>query len=236
MTNPDPPDEKARLRPEELAAMIDHTVLKAATTAYDVDRLCAEAVEHRFASVCVNTAFAARARRALGASPVKVCTTVGFPLGAMAPAAKTAEARQALEDGAAEIDMVLFIGALKAGDATAVEDDIRGVVSACRGHGALCKVILETCYLSDGEKIHACEIGILAGADFVKTSTGFGSGGATAADVDLMCRVVRPHGLHVKASGGIRTLADAMSMIRAGATRLGTSSGVAIVRELKGEP
>lgn len=218
--------------PAVLAAMIDHTLLKPQATRAEVARLCDEALEHRFASVCVNPVFAADVARRLAGSPVKACTVVGFPLGASAPEAKADEARRAVDDGALEVDMVLFVGGLKAGEDSAVRDDIAGVVRACRQGGAACKVIFETCLLDDAEKTRACEFCIEARADFVKTSTGFSTGGATVEDVALMSRLVRPRGLGVKASGGVRTLADTLRMIAAGATRIGTSSGTAILREL----
>jgi len=207
-------------------------LLKPDGTRADVDRLCGEALEHGFAAVCVNPVFVAGVARRLAGSAVRACSVVGFPLGASAAAAKADEARRAVEEGAREIDMVIFVGGLKAGEDDAVRDDIAGVAGVCRAAGARCKVILETCLLTDAEKERACALCVAAGADFVKTSTGFSTGGATAEDVALMSRAVRAHGLGVKASGGIRTLADARRMLEAGATRLGTSSGVAIVREL----
>lgn len=214
--------------PADLAPLIDHTLLRADATSSDIDRLCEEAGQHRFASVCVNPSRVARAATNLVGSGVITCSVVGFPLGAHTPAVKTAEAAGAIGDGALEIDMVIDIGALKSGDQDLVEAGIAGVVAVCRGAGARCKVIIEAAALSDEEKVVACLLAGRAGADFVKTSTGFGPGGATAYDVALMRRVVGP-GLGVKASGGIRTRADAEALVAAGANRLGTSSGVAIV-------
>ena len=219
------------MTPAELAASIDHTLLRPQATLDDIARLCAEAFDHGFASVCVNPVYIRTVARRLEGSAVKACSVVGFPLGATIAAAKADEARRAVEAGAREIDMVIFVGGLKAGEDAAVRDDIAGVVAACRPGGARCKVILETCLLTDAEKDRACALCVEAGAHFVKTSTGFSTGGATVEDVARMSRAVRAHGLGVKASGGIRTLADALRMLGAGATRLGTSSGVAIVRE-----
>jgi deoxyribose-phosphate aldolase len=185
---------------------------------------------YNFASVCVNPSHVKLAAQLLKNSDVKVCTVIGFPLGATSTQAKVFETEQALNDGATEIDMVVNIGALKGGDDALVEQDIASVAQAAHQRGALCKVIIETALLSDEEKVRACELAKKAGADFVKTSTGFSSGGATIADVALMRRTVGP-GLGVKASGGIRNLADAQSMIAAGATRLGASAGVKIIKE-----
>ena len=210
-----------------LAGIIDHTLLKPAATADDIARLCAEARQYGFGAVCVNGAWAPACRELLAGSPVKVCCVVGFPLGAMATAAKAFEAAQVVRDGAAEIDMVLNLGALKAGDDAWVEADIRAVVAAAAGRPV--KVILETGLLTDAEKVRACQLAQRAGAAFVKTSTGFMSGSAaTEADIALMRRTVGPD-MGVKASGGVRSLADARAMVARGATRLGTSSGVAIV-------
>jgi deoxyribose-phosphate aldolase len=211
------------------AAYIDHTLLKADATLADIDRICAEALEHRFASVCVHGVHARRCAEILAGSGVAVCCVVGFPLGAMAPEVKAYEARRAIEDGACEIDMVMNVGALKSGDDDFVRRDIAGVADACHRLGAKLKVILETCLLTDQEKVRGCEAAKGAGADFVKTSTGFSSGGATAEDVALMRRTVGPT-LGVKASGGVRTASDLEEMVRAGATRVGASASVKIVR------
>lgn len=211
----------------ELAKLIDHTLLKPDATPEAIARLCREAVEHGFASVCVNPANVARAATHLRDTPVKVCTVIGFPLGATTPLVKAFEVRDAVANGADELDMVLNVGALKAGDHGLVARDIRSVVEAAGGR--LVKVILETGLLTDEEKVAACRLAVEAGASFVKTSTGFGPGGATVEDVRLMRATVGPD-LGVKASGGIRDRAAAERMVEAGATRLGTSSGVAIVR------
>jgi deoxyribose-phosphate aldolase len=219
--------------PLALAAMIDHTLLKPEATTAQIDQLCDEARSFGFASVCVNPTFVSHAAARLHGCGVEVCTVVGFPLGAHVSDIKAAEARRALDDGATELDMVLNVGALKNGEDSLVESDIRAVVDSAHTNGALCKVILETCLLTDEEKRRACAAAIRAGADFVKTSTGFSSGGATIADVALMHDAVHAAGVRVKASGGIRSLADMRSMIGAGATRIGASAGVAIMRELK---
>ena len=212
-----------------LAAAIDHTLLKADATEAQVRALCREAQQYGFAAVCVNPCHIPIVARTLqGAPGVKACSVVGFPLGANRSPVKTAETRQAVADGAQEIDMVMAVGALKEGRLDVVEEDIRGVVEAAGK--ALVKVIIETCCLTDAEKTAACQSAVRAGARFVKTSTGFGSGGATAADVRLMRSVVDKE-IGVKASGGIRTLEQAMQMLEAGATRLGTSSGVAIIAQ-----
>ncbi len=210
--------------------MIDHTLLKPDATQEDVRRICGEAKTYGFASVCVNSCYAALVREELRGSGVKTCCVVGFPLGAMSAAAKAFEAEQACADGAQEIDMVLNVGALKAGDDAYVLRDIGAVVAAACG--AIVKVILETCLLNDDEIVRACRLAVQAGASFVKTSTGFGSGGATVHDVALMRQTVGPE-IGVKASGGIRTRADAVNMIEAGASRIGTSAGAAICREEK---
>ncbi len=212
-----------------LAGFIDHTLLKPDAARADIDRLCAEAAEHGFATVCVNPCWVARCADALRGSAVGVCSVVGFPLGANTPSIKAAETRQALADGATEIDMVINVGALKSGDVEWVERDIAGVVAACRTAGAVSKVILEMAYLDESEKVTGCILAKAAGAGFVKTSTGFGPGGATVADVQLMRRVVGPE-MGVKAAGGVRDVTVAKAMIDAGATRVGASAGVAIVR------
>lgn len=213
--------------------MIDHTILKADATKSDIIEICREAKEHRFATVCVNAGWVPLAANELMGSGVGITTVVGFPLGATSTASKAYEAAQAIADGATEVDMVLNIGLLKSGDTEAVQRDIEGVAAACKGKAKL-KVILETGMLTDDEKVAACELCARAGADFVKTSTGFGKGGATAEDIALMRRTVGPD-MGVKASGGVRDLDTALQMLRAGATRIGASSSVAIVTGGKGE-
>lgn len=211
----------------ELAAIIDHTLLKPDATEEEIETLCAEARQYKFCSVCVNTSWVSRCRDLLRGSGVKVCCVVGFPLGAMDSRSKAFETREAIANGADEIDMVLNIGVLKSGDLASVEKDIRAVVQAARDK--VTKVILETGLISDEQKVAACQLAKKAGATFVKTSTGFAKGtGATVEDIALMRRTVGPR-MGVKASGGVRSLADARKMIEAGATRIGTSSGVAIV-------
>jgi deoxyribose-phosphate aldolase len=214
--------------PADLAGFIDHTLLKPDATAGDIDRMCGEAIEYGFASVCVNPTWARRVADALRGSDVVACCVVGFPLGATTAEIKAMEARRALRDGAREIDMVINVGALKSGDLDLVRRDIAGVAEACREAGALCKVILETALLSDEEKVIASRLAVEAKADFVKTSTGFGPGGATVYDVALMREAVGPK-IGVKASGGIRSAEDVKQMIAAGATRIGASAGVQIV-------
>jgi deoxyribose-phosphate aldolase len=211
---------------EDIAAIIDHTLLRPDATVEDLRKLCDEARRYGFASVCVNSGNVARCRSALSGSPVMVCAVVGFPLGAMASGSKAFEAREAVRNGAAEIDMVVNIGSLKAGDYAAVLEDIGRVVSAARP--AKVKVILETGMLADEEKVAGCILSKLAGAHFVKTSTGFGKGGATAEDIALMRRVVGGE-MGVKASGGIRSADDARRMMEAGANRIGASASVSIV-------
>ncbi|MEY8491854.1 deoxyribose-phosphate aldolase [Lachnospiraceae bacterium 29-91] len=208
--------------------LIDHTILAPQATKEDVERLCKEAMEYGFHSVCVNSSFVYYCARLLKDSGVAVCTVIGFPLGAMSTAGKAAEAEQAIRDGASELDMVIHIGMIKSGDWEYVKQDISSVVEAAKGR-AIVKVILETCLLTDDEKVKACRICEECGADFVKTSTGFSKGGATIEDVALMRRTVGS-GMGVKASGGIRSLEDAQAMVKAGAVRLGTSSGVAIMQ------
>jgi deoxyribose-phosphate aldolase len=216
-----------------VAAVIDHTLLKPEATASDIDRLCEEALLHCFASVCVNPFWVLRTSEILKGSPVKVCTVVGFPLGANATVIKKEEAREARAEGAEEIDMVLNVGALRGGNHDQVYQDILQVAQVARPHGGLLKVILETCLLTDDEKTAACRLAVEAGADFVKTSTGFSKSGATVADVRLMRSAVGP-AVGVKASGGIRDFAALQAMINAGANRIGTSSGVHILKELDG--
>jgi len=224
---------KPAVGPEEMAALIDHTLLKPEATRADIEKLCQEARETSFFSVCVNPAWVAHARALLHGSSVRVCCVVGFPLGAQSTEIKVLEARRALREGAREIDMVINIGALKSHDDELVWKDIRAVVEVCKEGRGLSKAILETALLSDEEKVRACQLAMRAGADFVKTSTGFSSGGATVADIALMARTVAPRRLGVKASGGVRSYADAIAMIEAGATRIGTSSGVKIVEEAR---
>lgn len=213
-----------------MAAWIDHTLLKPEATPEQVENLCAEARQYQFASVCINPVYVPQARRALTGSPVLVCTVVGFPLGATLTAAKGEETRLAVEAGANEIDMVIPVGLLKGGQYEAVTADVQHIVEISHAGGALVKVILEMALLTRYEKIIGCLICQAAGADFVKTSTGFGPGGATLEDVELMRRVVGPE-MGVKAAGGVRSLADARAMLQAGATRLGSSAGVKIVQE-----
>ena len=207
--------------------LFDHTILKQDALPQDVERICREAVEYGFASVCVNGCYTALAAQLLSGSDVKVCTVVGFPLGMCASRVKCFEARCAVEDGAREIDMVINVGALKAGQDDAVRQEIADVRAACQER-ALLKVIIETCLLTDEEKVRACRLAQSAGADFVKTSTGFSTGGAAAKDVELMRRTVGDS-MGVKASGGIRDAAAAERMVQAGANRLGTSATVTIV-------
>ncbi|WP_017728408.1 deoxyribose-phosphate aldolase [Halalkalibacterium ligniniphilum] len=219
---------------QTLAKMIDHTLLKADATKEQIEKLCSEAKEHEFASVCINPAWVKLAAELLKeAENVKVCTVIGFPLGATTPEVKAFETRDAIENGATEVDMVINIGALKDKDNELVERDIRAVVEAARGK-ALTKVIIETSLLTEEEKIRACELAVKAGADFVKTSTGFSTGGATVEDIALMRKVVGPE-LGVKASGGVRDLEGALAMVDAGATRIGASAGVSIVKGEKAD-
>jgi deoxyribose-phosphate aldolase len=220
---------------QQIIGMIDHTLLKADATEAQIIVLCEEAMAYGFASVCVNGSYVPLAARILAESDVKVCTVVGFPLGAMDAGAKAYEAETAIEQGADEIDMVLNIGALKSGDLRKLHHDIASVVIACHGYeDVICKVIQENVLLTDDEKLTASRIAKEAHADFVKTSTGFGGGGATLADVRLMREVVGAE-MGVKAAGGVRSLADAIAMVEAGATRLGASAGVAIAKEISGE-
>ena len=217
----------------DVAAMIDHTLLKPDASRTEVEKLCREAAEYHFASVCVNPTWVATCARLLQASPVKVCSVVGFPLGATTPDVKHYETRRALFDGAREIDMVINVGALKSGDLRVVERDIEAVTGPCRETGAISKVIIEAALLTDDEKVTACTLAKAAAADYVKTSTGFASGGATAADVALMRRAVGDE-MGVKAAGGVKDLDALKAMVAAGATRIGASAGVRIVQESKG--
>ncbi len=215
-----------------LALWIDHTLLKPDATAEQVKNLCAEAREHRFATVCINPAYVPLAAGLLRGTRVGVCSVISFPLGAHLPSLKATEARLVIEAGATEIDMVMNIGAMKGGAYELVYEDVKAVVDACQQRGVQLKVILETCYLNQREKIIGCLLSKQAGANFVKTSTGFGTGGATVEDVSLMRRVVGME-MGVKASGGIRTFKDALAMIGAGANRLGVSAGVSILQEAR---
>jgi deoxyribose-phosphate aldolase len=215
-----------------IAGLIDHTLLKPEATTAQIIQLCQEALQHDFASVCVNPAYVKLAAELLQNCNVKVCTVIGFPLGATTTEVKIFETEQVLRDGATEVDMVINIGALKGGDEELVEQDISGVTQTAHNGGALCKVIIETALLTDKEKVQACRLAQKTGADFVKTSTGFSSGGATVADVTLMRQTVGPT-LGVKASGGIRSLAEAKNMVAAGANRLGVSNGVKIIQEVQ---
>ena len=218
----------------DVAAMIDHTLLKPDATRQEIETLCREAAQYEFASVCVNATWVATCARLLQGSPVKVCSVVGFPLGATTADTKQFETRRAIFDGAREIDMVMNIGALKSGDLRLGERDIEAVTGPCRESGAISKVIIEAAVLSDDEKVAACMLAKVAGADFVKTSTGFGPGGATAHDVALMRRVVGET-MGVKAAGGVRDLEGVQAMVAAGATRVGASAGVRIAQESRGQ-
>ena len=220
--------------PVDLARYIDHTLLRPDATASEIDELCEEAREYNFASVCINPTWVRRAATVLRGTGVVTCTVIGFPLGATTTAIKAMEARRALREGAREVDMVLNIGALKSGDFELVREDIAQVSEAAHEVGGLCKVILETALLTDEEKVVASSLAKEAKADFVKTSTGFGSGGATVYDVALMRETVGPD-MGVKASGGVRTLEDVEDMIAAGASRIGASAGVQIVGGDQGE-
>ncbi len=214
----------------ELARYIDHTILKPDAKEGDIIKLCREALEYKFASVCVNASNVRLADSFLHGTEVKVCTVVGFPLGATTKETKAFEAAQAIENGATEVDMVINVGALKSGKLDTVLEDIKAVADVCKGK-ALLKVIIETCLLTDEEKVTACELSKKAGADFVKTSTGFSTGGAEAKDIALMRKTVGPE-MGVKASGGIRNLESALKMIEAGATRIGASASISIINEL----
>lgn len=215
------------MTPEQIAGMIDHTILSAVTPEAEIIRICTEAKQYGFATVCVNPYWVPAAARELAGSQVGLTTVIGFPLGASRTEIKAAEAEDAIAAGATEIDMVLNVGALKSGDSEAVKKDIEAVVKTCKGKAAV-KVIIETCYLTDDEKREASLLCKEAGADFVKTSTGFGTGGATVEDIALIRHVVGPD-MGIKASGGVRDLEVARKLIAAGATRLGASSSIAIV-------
>lgn len=230
-----PPPSPSNLGPGGIAAYIDHTLLKPEATPQAVERLCDEAAMFHFASVCINAGYVRLAAERLHGTPVRVCTVVGFPLGATSVEAKAFETHQALRDGAREIDMAINVGRLKAGQDEYVCQDILAVVEAARQGASLVKVIIEAALLTDDEKVRACHAAREAGAEFVKTSTGFAPGGATVADVRLMRAVVAGTKMGVKAAGGIRSLADALAMIAAGATRIGASAGVQIVSEARGD-
>lgn len=218
----------------DVAGVIDHTLLRPDATRQEIEQLCREALECRFATVCVNPAWVSLAASMLRPHGVGVCSVVGFPLGATTPDVKQYETRRAIFDGATEIDMVINIGALKSGDLRLVEQDIAAVTSACDPCHVTSKVIIEAALLTDDEKVAACTLSKAAGADFVKTSTGFAKGGATVADVALMRRIVGPE-MGVKAAGGVKDYEGLKAMVAAGASRVGASAGVRIVRESKGE-
>ena len=224
--------DKPKMSASEISKRIDHTLLKPEASQSSFDKVCREAVQYGFKAVCVNSAWVAYVTQKLRGSSVAVCAVVGFPLGVTHRAVKAFEAEKAIEDGASELDMVLNIGALKGGDLKNVEADIRAVRQAAAGATVL-KVIIETCLLKNPEKVRACEIAKHAGADFVKTSTGFSSGGATVEDVALMRQIVGAE-MGVKASGGIKDWLAAVAMIQAGADRIGTSAGVVIVESAPG--
>lgn len=217
---------------QNYASMIDHTLLKADATRDQIEKICEEAKNYEFASVCVNPTWVNLSSQLLANTNVKVCTVIGFPLGATTSEVKAFETKNAIDNGAQEIDMVINIGALKNKEYDIVRDDIKAVVDAA--NGTLVKVIIETSLLTDDEKVKACELSVEAGADFVKTSTGFSTGGATSEDVALMRKTVGPD-IGVKASGGVRSLEDMKKMVEAGATRIGASSGVAIINGLTSE-
>lgn len=212
---------------KKIASMIDHTLLKPEATSVDIEKICAEAIKYKFASVCINPCHVKRASEILNGTGVKTCTVIGFPLGANTTEVKVFEAVKAVEDGALEVDMVVNVGALRSKNYDYVYNDIKRLVDAVKDK-ALVKVILETCLLTDEEKVKACELAKQAGANFVKTSTGFNKGGATAHDVELMRKTVGQD-MGVKASGGVRTYEDAVNMINAGASRIGASSSIKIV-------
>ncbi len=220
--------------PTGVSGFIDHTLLKPDATRKDIEQLCREAAEYKFATVCVNPSWVALCASLLRSTPVGACTVVGFPLGATTADVKHFETRRAIFDGAREIDMVINIGALKSGDVRTVERDIEAVTGPCRDAGVISKVIIETAYLTDEEKVTACTLAKAAGADFVKTSTGFASSGATIADVALMRRVVGAE-MGVNAAGGVRDLDGQKEFVAAGASRVGASAGVKIVQQSRGQ-
>jgi len=228
---PPPLEVPPGLKEQPITALIDHTLLKPEATPIQIEQLCTEARRYGFAAVCVNPVYVSRAVRALAGSGVRVATVTGFPLGASGRRAKLAETQIVIEEGAVEVDTVIAIGLLKGGEYAAVYDELSALSELCHRSGVVLKVIIETALLEREEKILACLLAKAAGADFVKTSTGFSTGGATLEDVELMRRVVGPH-MGVKAAGGIRTLADAQAMVQAGANRLGTSAGVKIAEAL----
>ena len=215
---------------DEIARLIDHTLLKPEATPVQIEQLCDEACRYGFAAVCINPVYVGRAADRLEGTSVAVCSVIAFPLGATITAAKVYETRRALADGATEVDMVIHVGALKSGDRKHVQEDIAAVAAACHESNALLKAIFETVLLSDEEKVAACQLAQAAGADFVKTSTGFAGGGASVEDVRLMRQTVGPQ-MGVKAAGGIRSYADALAMIEAGANRIGASAGGKIVEQ-----
>ena len=217
----------------DVARLIDHTLLKPDATQDQIAQLCYEARKYGFAAVCVNPSYVKLCSQLLKGTPVQVCTVVGFPLGATPPEVKAYEAQQALDDGATEVDMVINVGALKSKDYALVERDIATVARTSHSGGAILKVIIEAALLTDEEKVIACQLAKTAGADYVKTSTGFGPGGATVHDVELMRRAVGPE-MGIKAAGGIRTYEDTKAMVAAGATRIGASAGVKILQQAKG--
>ena len=218
---------------QDIARLIDHTLLRANATEGEIRQLCEEARQYHFASVCINPHWVPLCAELLRGTDVKVCTVIGFPLGATTTGTKVYETIEACRNGATEVDMVLNIGALKSGNLDAAEEDIRAVAEAAHGNGALLKVIIETSLLTDEEKVEASTIARLAGADFVKTSTGFSTGGATLNDVALMRQVV-DSGLGVKASGGVKSFKEVVEMVEAGATRIGASAGIKIVEQAQG--
>ena len=218
------------MKRSEVASLIDHTLLKGEAVPSQIERLCDEAQEHAFAAVCINPVYVTLAAKRLSGSGVAVATVAGFPLGAAAPAIKLQETRQAIGEGATEVDMVIHLGALKAGQHGAVEEEIASLAEACHAGEALLKVIIEAALLEKDEKIAACQLAKAAGADYVKTSTGFGGSSATVEDVRLMRETEGPQ-MGVKAAGGNRSYEAALAMIEAGASRIGTSSGVAIVEQ-----
>jgi deoxyribose-phosphate aldolase len=228
--SPAPPLQ--RIGAGDLARMIDHTLLKPEATADQISVLCREAVEYSFAAVCVHPTYVALCRELLQGTEVEIATVVGFPLGATLPEVKAYEAQRTIAAGASEVDMVLNVGALKSGNHEGVYQDVAAVAQACHARSAVLKVIIEAALLTDEEKVAACFLAQAAGADYVKTSTGFGPGGAKVGDVALMRRTVGPD-MGIKAAGGIRTYADALAMIGAGATRIGASAGVKIVQEAR---
>lgn len=223
-----------RIGASELARMIDHTLLKPEATADQISVLCQEAMAYHFAAVCIHPTYVALCRELLQGTDVEIATVAGFPLGATLSEVKAYEAQRVIAAGASEVDMVLNVGALKSGNYELVYQDVGAVAQACHARSALLKVIIEAALLSDEEKVAACTLAQEAGADYVKTSTGFGPGGAVVEDVALMRRTVGPE-MGIKAAGGIRTYADALAMIGAGATRIGASAGVKIVQEAQSE-